>query len=333
MRAVVARAFGPPQSFMIEDLGSRSPGEGEVSVAIQVAGVSLVDSLIGAGHYQIQPPLPFTPGSEFAGTVAAVGRGVTAIQPGDRVCGATLHGAFAERITLAARSVTRIPDAMPLRQAAVFRVSFSTAYHALVQRGRLARGEVVLVLGASGAIGSAAVQIAKALGAFVVAHASTDTKRQFALECGADAVIDTSSDNWRNRLAAVTIGRQADVVIDPVGGIASARAFRSLAYNGRHLAIGFASGAIADLPLNLPIMKGAAAIGVNIYEFGRREPQASADNLARLFELYEARSLRPIVGASFTLDSFADAMQAVSDGTIRGRAVLNITGSRGESGP
>jgi NADPH2:quinone reductase len=213
---------------------------------------------------------------------------------------------------------------MPFHEAAVFRVSFTTAYHALVQKGRLTPGEIVFVMGASGAIGSSAVQTAKALGALVIAHASTDAKRRFALECGADAVIDGSSDSWRKELAAVTNGRQADIVVDPVGGAASARAFRSLAYNGRHLVIGFASGKIADLPLNLPILKSAAALGVNIYEFGRREPEVAANNLSRLLELYEARALRPIVGASFSLERFAEAMQAVIDGMVHGRVVLNI---------
>jgi NADPH2:quinone reductase len=158
----------------------------------------------------------------------------------------------------------------------------------------------------------------------VIAHASTDAKRRFALECGADAVIEGTSDSWRKELETVANGRQADIVVDPVGGAASARAFRSLAYNGRHLVIGFASGTIAELPLNLPILKSAAALGVNIYEFGRREPEIAANNLSRLFELYEARALRPVVGASFSLDRFAEAMQAVIDGTAHGRVVLDI---------
>ena len=325
-RALLARDYGPPESLTLEQVETPEPGRGQVRVSVRAAGVSFVDVLIASGRYQLKPPLPFTPGSEFAGEVQAVGEGVVDLQPGDRVCGGLLHGAFAEQVVAPARALTRIPDAMPFPEAAVFRVSHATALYALVQRGRLASGETVLVLGAAGAVGLAAVQVAKALGATVIASASSDVRRNLALASGADHAIDSSAADWRDQVKGLTDGRGVDVVVDPVGRAATELAFRALAWGGRHLVIGFAGGEIARLPTNLPLLKGADLVGVDIRQFGEREPDAAAANLRRLFELYAQRHLKPSIAKRLPLEDAVSAMRMVEANAVAGRVVLEMGG-------
>jgi len=320
MRAVVAREFGPPGSFLLEERSLPDPGPGEVRIGIRAAGVSFVDVLVATGQYQLKLPLPFTPGSEFAGMVAAVGPDA-GLAIGDRVCASAFGGALAEAAVVPARACVRIPDAMSFEEAAVFRVSYATAYHGLVQRGRLRPGETVLVLGAGGAVGAASVQVAKALAARVIGSASTEAKRALALEMGADEVVDSGAAHWRDRIKALTGGRGVDVVVDPVGGAASEPAFRALAWEGRHLVIGFVAG-IPKLAANLPLRKGAAIVGVDIRQFGERQPALAAENLARLFDLYGEGRLRPKIGLRLPLERFAEAMEAAAAGAGGGRIVL-----------
>lgn len=324
MRAVVARAFGAPESFAIEDRPTPEPGPGQVLVAVRAVGVSFVDVLIAAGRYQLKPPLPFTPGTEFAGVVQAVGEGVDELRPGDRVAASGFGGGLAERTLVAAGSALKIPETMDFAEASVFRVSYATGYYALVQRGRLEPGETVLVLGAGGAVGLACVQLAKALGARVVASAASEAKRALAREAGADAALETGAADWRDRIKALTEGRGVDVVADPVGGAATEPAFRSLAWKGRHLVIGFASGDIPRLPTNLSLLKGAELVGVDIRQFGEKEPQTAAANIRRLFELYDAGAVRPKVAQVFPLERFAEAMNAAGAGAAAGRIVVKL---------
>jgi NADPH2:quinone reductase len=323
MRAVIAEALGPPESFKLEERPNLAPGPGHIAISIRAAGVSFVDTLIAAGRYQVRPPLPFTPGSEFSGVVAAVGAGVEGLAVGDRVCASALGGALADLAIVPATAALRLPDDLPFNEAAVFRVSYATAYYALVQRGRLAAGETVLVLGAGGAVGLAAVQIARALGAYVIGSASTQAKRDLARLGGADHVIDAPAADWRRQLSALSPDG-VDIVVDPVGGVASEPAFRALAWGGRHLIIGFAAGEIARLPLNLALLKGATLVGVDIRQFGERQPAIAAINIARLFDLYAQGRVRPEVALTYPLERFAEAMNAAASGRLAGRVVVEI---------
>lgn len=324
MRAVIARELGPPDCLSIEDVLVPNPADGEVRIAVRAACVSFVDVLIMAGRYQVKPDLPFTPGTEFAGVVDAVGNGISADLIGARMCATAFGGGFAEFAVTALQSASTIPAAMSFEDAAVFRGGHATAFYALVQRGGLAPGETVLVLGAGGGVGLAAVQIAKAFGARVIASASSPAKRDMARRALADAVIDSAADDWRAQVRAHTNGRGADIIVDPVGGSATEQAFRALAWNGRHLVIGFAQGDIPRLPTNLALVKGAALVGVDGRQFEAREPAAAAENMTRLFALYEQGSIRPQVGAKYAFADFRCAVLAATERSQTGRIVLVI---------
>lgn len=323
-RAVVIRAFGHPSTFALEDRAPEPPGPGKITIRVHAAGISFVDVLVAAGEYQLKPPLPFIPGSEFSGVITAVGEGVDSARIGERVLGSAFGAAIAEDATIPAKFALSIPAGMSFEEAAVFRVSYATAYYALVQRGSLKAGETVLVLGAAGAVGYAAIEIAKALGALVIASASTDAKRALATQAGADRTVDARSETWRDDVKVANGDKPVDVVIDPIGGAATELAFRSLAWNGRLLVIGFASGTIAKLPVNLALLKGASLIGVDIRQFGEYEPELSAANVTALFDLYEAGFLHPPVAKTYRLDDFVAAMVEARSGEIAGRIVLTM---------
>ena len=323
-RAVVVHAFGEPESFSLEERDPGHPGPGKIRMKVHAAGVSFVDVLVAEGKYQLQPPLPFVPGSEFAGVIEAVGEGVDPARIGQRVCGSGFGAAVAEAAVIPAKLALPIPDAMSFEQASVFRVSYATAYHALVQRARLKAGEVLCVLGAAGAVGYASIQIGKALGATVIASASTKEKRDFALSGGADHAIDSNADDWRAQVKEASGGHGLDVVIDPLGDRFTEPAFRSLAWNGRHLVIGFAAGQIPKLPTNLALLKGASLIGVDIRQLGIFEPEMSEANIPALFDLYTAGHLRPPVASIYPLDRFADAMHEAKAGQSAGRVVIRM---------
>jgi NADPH2:quinone reductase len=325
MKAVLARAFGPPESFQVEEVSDPPVGPGEVRVRVLTAAVNFVDTLVTSGAYQVRPELPFIPGGEFAGIVDAVGAGVYMLVSGDRVCGSKIGGAWGQLVTLSPNLVFHIPPSMPFAEAGGFRVSNATAYHGLVQRASLKAGETVLVLGAGGAIGYAAVQIAKALGARVIASASSPEKRALALGAGADAAVDTRAADWRDHVKQAA-GGAIDVVVDPVGGEMTEPAFRCLGWNGRHLVIGFAEGTIPRLPTNLALVKGAALLGVDIRQFSLFEPATSRRNMRALFEFYEQGRLKAAPSRLFAMEDFAAALNAIKSGEIVGRAILDITG-------
>ncbi|MGE0387135.1 MAG: NADPH:quinone oxidoreductase family protein [Gammaproteobacteria bacterium] len=324
MRIVIGREFGPPESYAIEHRDPAPPGPGEVRIAVRAIGVSFVDVLTARGGYQVKPPLPFIPGSEFAGEVAQVGTDVTHLRPGDRVCAVGFGGVFAESVTVPAAGAVRIAPAMDFDAASVFLVSYGTAYHALVQRAGLRSGETVLVLGAGGAVGVAAMQVARALGARVIGSASTPAKRELVLAAGAHEVLDTQASDWRAQVKALTAGRGADVVVDPIGGAMTETAFRSLAWGGRHLVIGFASGSIGSVPANVALLKGAALVGVDIRQFLIHTPAVHADNVAALMRLHEQGHLAPVIGARFAFERYVDAMNAAYGGEVAGRVVLTV---------
>lgn len=320
-RAVFADAFGPPETFALREVEPKPVGPGEIRVAIRAIGISYVDVLTAMGKYQVTPPLPFIPGSECAGTVEEVGEGVTHLAVGDTVMGSSFGGIFAEAGTFRALSFNKVPDGMSLEQAAVFPPSYLTAAHALVDRGRLQPGETLLVLGAAGATGIAAIQVGKALGARVIASASSAEKRELCLASGAEAAIDTQSQTWRDDLKAANAGRPVDVVFDPVGGTMTEPAFRSLGYDGRHLVVGF-TGGIPTLKTNLALVKTASLIGVQLRVFGMEEPERMAATQARVMDMAGQGLLRPAIGKVYALDDYVAAMNDAFAGKTAGRIVM-----------
>lgn len=322
-RAIIADEFGPPEAYAIRDHVAPDPGPGQIRVAIKAIGISYVDVLTAAGKYQVTPPLPFIPGSECAGVIEAVGEGVTALAVGDRVMGSSFGGIFAEAGTFRASSFNRVPDALTLEEGAVFPPSYTTGFHALVDRGRLQPGETLLVLGAAGATGIAAIQIGKSLGARVIASASSETKRKLCLDAGADAVVDTRSEDWRGAVKAAAGGKAIDVVFDPVGGEMTDPAFRTLGYDGRYLVIGF-TGGIGTLKTNLPLVKTASLVGVQLRAFGEAEPEKAKANFAKVLELAGSGKLKPVIGKVFAFDDYRDAMNAAFKGEGAGRVVLKV---------
>jgi len=322
-RAIMADELGPADRYSLRDLPRRPLADGEVRVAVQAIGVSYVDVLTAAGEYQVKPPVPFIPGSEAAGIVIETASGIVDVAVGDRVVCGGWHGQFAEECILPRNDVIVIPSGIDLIEAAVFPASFSTAWHALVDRAQVKPGESVLVLGAGGATGYAAVQVAKCLGAYVIASASTPEKRALAAQGGADAAVDARAADWRNEVKVANGGKAVDVVFDPVGGTATEAAFRNLAWKGRHLVIGFPGG-IASLRTNLPLLKGASLIGVNIREFYQSEPQEAAANMRRLLDLASEGSLRPAIGRTYPFEDFPLAMAEAAKGESAGRVVLTV---------
>lgn len=320
-RAVRADELGPPENYALVDHDPGPPSPTQVSISIRAAGISFVDVLTANGGYQVKPPVPFIPGSECAGVVTAVGADVSGLAVGDKVVASGWGGMFADATNLPARTVRKMPDALSFEEAAVFPVSYATAWHALVDRGRLAAGETLLVLGAGGATGYAAVQIGKHLGARVIGSASSDAKRALAIAGGADAVVDARGDDWREQVKAANGGQGVDVVFDPVGGDATDPAFRSLAWNGRHLVIGFPGGMTA-LKTNLPLLKGASLVGVDIRQFGIFEPDKSEANRDTVFALAAEGKLRPAIARAYKLDDYRAAMADAAAGKSAGRIVL-----------
>lgn len=320
-RAVIADELGPPSAYSLRDLPSQPLCPDQVRIAIRAAGISYVDVLTADGRYQVKPPLPFIPGSEAAGVISEVGSAVRGLEVGDRVSASGWGGLFADEAVLPARAVRKLPDAMDFAEAAVFPVSYATAWHALVDRGQLRAGETLLVLGAGGATGYAAIQLGKHLGARVIASASSKPKRALALAGGADAAVDASAEDWREQVKAANGGKGVDVVFDSIGGTATDPAFRSLAWGGRHLVIGFPAG-IAALRTNLPLLKGSSLVGVDIRQFGEFEPDKAEANRSEIFLLAADGVLRPHIAAAYPLEQFREAMTAAAEGAQAGRIVL-----------
>jgi NADPH2:quinone reductase len=324
VKAVVCAAFGPPSSLVVTDVASPSPGPGEVVVSVHAASVNFPDLLIIQNKYQTEPPLPFSPGTEAAGVVKHVGAGVVDLEPGDRVMAYTRYGAFAEEVKAEATRVLPIPDRMDDLSAAAFLVTYGTAYHALADRAALRRGETVLVLGAAGGVGLAAVQIAKALGARVIACASTEDKLAVCRAHGADQTINYATEAFRPRIADLTDGQGVDVVYDPVGGPYTEPALRSTAWRGRVLVVGFAAGEIPRIALNLPLLKGCAIVGVYWGDFVRRERAAAVATFRQLAAWFDEGRLKPHVSVVLPLDRAAEALQLMQQRDVIGKIVLRV---------
>ena len=324
MKAVVCKAYGPPESLVFEDVASPVPGPGEAVISVKAASVNFPDVLIIENKYQVKPPLPFSPGSELAGIVKAIGDGVTTCKPGDRVMAITGYGAFAEEVKTEARRMLAIPDGMDFATAAAFGLTYATSEHALVDRGALKASETLLVLGAAGGVGLAAIEIGKILGARVIACASTGDKLAMCRQHGADETINYATEDLRERIKALTAGAGADVVYDPVGGAYTELALRSIAWRGRLLVVGFAAGEIPKIPLNLTLLKGCSIVGVFWGDWARREPQHFAEAMARLGRWYAEGRLKPHISATFPLERAADALTLMTSRKVTGKVVLIV---------
>lgn len=304
------------------ELPDPAPKAGEVLVEIRAASLNFPDLLIVQNKYQIKPPLPFVPGSEFAGVVQAVGDGVSHLQVGQNVACLSGTGGFATHTIAPAARCIPLPDGFGHVDAAAFIMTYATSYHALLDRGQLQAGETVLVLGAAGGVGTAAIQIAKAKGARVIAAASTDEKCDVCLKLGADAVINYSVEDLRDAAKSLTDGRGPDVIYDPVGGALAEPAFRSIAWRGRYLVVGFASGPIPSLPLNLPLLKGASVVGVFWGEFAKREPQANASMMGTLLQWYAQGKIRPAIDRTMPMSQLPAAFAHMGARAVIGKLVL-----------
>lgn len=324
MKAYLVEQFGPPETLVLKDVDAAPLPAGHVRMRVRASGASLVDALIASGKYQVKPPLPFSPGSEFAGDVEDVAPGVTSPKIGDRVMASGFTGGFSEIAVVPAIAATPIPQSMRFEVAAGFRVNYMTALHGLRQRAAMAPGETLLVLGAGGGVGSAAIEIGKIMGATVIAAASTQEKRDFAMKLGADHAIDTDAATFRDALKQVS-GRGVDVVYDPVGGPLTELAFRSLAWRGRHLVVGFASGAIPSLPVNLALLKGAALIGVDLARFSfMHEPALAQENMKQLLAWFEEGKLKPVQGRVYPFENARDALSDILERRAVGKIIVQI---------
>jgi NADPH2:quinone reductase len=302
---------------------SPKAGEGQVVISVHACGVNFPDTLIIEGKYQFKPALPFSPGAEVAGIVKEIGPGVTSFKPGDRVIGATTWGGYAQEALAQAERVIRMPEGMDFQTASAFLLTYGTSHHALKDRAELKAGETVLVLGAAGGVGLAAVDIAKVMGARVIAAASTEEKLAVCRQHGADETINYATEDLRERLKALTGGRGVDVVYDPVGGDLSEPALRSMAWRGRFLVVGFAAGGIPNVPLNLPLLKGCSIVGVFWGAFMRNEPARNEANLRELVAWIHERKLHPHIYAVYPLERAADALHDVMNRKVTGKVVLS----------
>ena len=322
MRAVLCKHYGPPSDLVVEDIPSPAAGPGQLVVSVHACGVNFPDTLIIQGQYQFKPELPFSPGAEVAGVVKEVGAGVTAFRPGDRVIAATTWGGYAEEVVADAARCLAMPAGMAFDVAAAFLLTYGTSHHALRDRADLRPGETLLVLGAAGGVGLAAVELGKAMGARVIAAASSAEKLAVCREHGADELIDYSQEDLRARIKDITGGKGVDVVYDPVGGDYAEPALRSMAWRGRFLVVGFAAGQIPSLPFNLPLLKGCSVVGVFWGAFTRNEPERHQANLKELLAWVADGRLRPHVSARYPLEHAADAMRDLTERRVQGKVVL-----------
>jgi NADPH2:quinone reductase len=324
VKAVLCKAFGPPESLVVEDIELPPPGPGEIVISVKAASVNFPDVLIIQNKYQFKPPLPFSPGSEVAGVVKSVGDGVTHVKPGAAVMAFTTYGGFAEEVKTEARRVLPLPTGMSFEQAAAFGLTYATSDFGLRDRGDLKAGETLLVLGAAGGVGIAAIEIGKAVGARVIACASTADKLAACREHGADETINYATEDLRERIKELTGGKGVDVVYDPVGGPYTELALRSLAWRGRLLVVGFAAGDIPKIPLNLTLLKGCSIVGVFWGEFVRREPDRFAESMRQLGRWFSEARIKPHISATFPLERAADALTLMADRKVTGKVVLSV---------
>lgn len=324
MKAVLCHQFGPPESLQLESIDPPTPKAHEAVIDVKAAALNFPDVLMIEGKYQSLPPFPFSPGGEVAGVVSAIGADVSSVQVGDRVFAGCGHGGMREALSLNANALRPVPEGMSFVQASGISTTYGTSYYALKQRANLQPGENLLVLGAGGGVGIAAVELGKAMGARVLAAASTPEKREAARLAGADELIDYSDGDLKTKVKALTDGKGADVIYDPVGGDLFDQVMRCVNWEGRVLVIGFAAGDIPKLPINLVLLKSCQVVGVFYGAFTGRSPDEAAQNFREILDFYSAGKLNPLVGQTFPLSDYAAALRCLSERRAIGKVVLEL---------
>ncbi|MEI7783863.1 MAG: NADPH:quinone oxidoreductase family protein [Betaproteobacteria bacterium] len=322
MKALICREYGPPENLSVQDMPDPQPGPGEVVVRVRAAGVNFPDALIVQNLYQFKPTPPFSPGGETAGEVLAVGEGVQRVKVGDKVIALTIWGGFAEQVLAKQEQIIPMPEGLSFEVAGSLLLTYGTCLHALRDRAALQPGQTVLVLGAAGGIGIATIELAKALGARVIAAASSAEKLATCRAQGADEVINYREQNLRDEVKRLTGGQGVDVVMDPVGGDYAEQALRSMAWRGRYLVVGFTDGQIPRLPLNLVLLKGCAIVGVFWGDFIRREPQAAQVDLRDLMQMLEQGKIKPLISGRYSLEQAPQAILELSQRRAQGKLIV-----------
>lgn len=324
MKAMLCKEYGPPETLVFEEVESRPLDKDQVRIAVHAAGINFPDTLIIQGQYQFKPDLPFSPGAEAAGEVTEVGANVSKVKVGDRVAWFSVSGGYADEIVAVESEVTPISDSMDYETAAGMFLTYGTSYHALVQRANIQPGETMLVLGAAGGVGLAAVDIGRALGAKVIAAASSDEKLALAKQYGAEMTINYSTEDVKKRTKELTGGKGVDVIYDPVGGELFEQSLRAIARKGRMLVVGFASGEIPKLPANLVLLKDCQVVGVFWGQFTMLEPDVNAQNIKDLVRMFEDGSIKPLISARYPLEKAADALHDILARKVTGKVVLDM---------
>ncbi|MEP5731224.1 MAG: NADPH:quinone oxidoreductase family protein [Sulfitobacter sp.] len=331
MKAMLSKVVGGPETLVLEDLPTPQPGKREVLIRVHAAGVNFPDTLIIQDMYQMKPPRPFAPGGEVAGVVEAVGENINGLAVGDRVLGMTGFGGFATHVLIDAMKVLKIPENMPFEEAACFVLTYGTSHHALKDRAEIEEGETLLILGAAGGVGAAAIELGKAAGAKVIAAVSSDEKAQFCRDLGADETLIYDRDmsdravqkEFSSQIKKLSGSGGVDVVYDAVGGNYAEPAVRALAWKGRYLVVGFPAG-IPKIPLNLTLLKGCQIVGVFWGAHTMHEPVNHAENMGDLFRLYKEGKIKPSISASYPLEKAGDALQLLQDRKVLGKVVVTI---------
>lgn len=321
MRALLCKEFGPPESLVVEDVPSPEPGPGQLRIRVEAAGVNFPDSLIIENKYQFKAQPPFSPGGEVAGTIDKLGEGVEGFAVGDRVMASSTYGGFAEECIVPAEKAVKLPPEFDLKVAAAIGLVYGTSYHALFDRGGMTEADTVLVLGAAGGVGLAAVELAHAAGATVIAAASTDEKLAVCREHGADHLINYERDDLRARLKEVCPDGPS-IIYDPVGGELTEKAFRSIGTRGRHLIVGFAAGEIPRIPMNLALLKFASLVGVFWGDYTRREPESNLRDMKTITDWIREGRLKPVISASYPLAEGGKAIRHLVDRKAIGKVVV-----------
>jgi len=322
MKAVLCKQHGLPETLVVEDVAGLVPGPKQIVISVKACGVNFPDTLIIQNLYQFKPALPFSPGGELAGVVKAVGEGVKHLQVGQPVLAFTGWGGFAEEVLADGKQVIPLPPGVDFTIAAAFMMTYGTSFHALKDRAHIQPGETLLVLGAAGGVGLAAIELGKKMGARVIAAASSAEKLAVCREHGADELINYESEDLRERVKALTDGKGADVIYDPVGGKYAEPALRSIVWKGRYLVVGFAAGDIPKIPLNLALLKGCAILGVFWGEFATRESQVNMANGMQLFQWLMQGELKPHVSKTYPLEKAGEALRALMERQVAGKLVL-----------
>ncbi len=322
MKAVLCNAFGPLENLTIEEISSLTPQPEEVIIHVKACGLNFPDTLIVQGKYQSKPDFPFSPGGEISGIIKEIGKDVTHLKIGDKVMYGSVFGGFAEEVKAKAKDVFNMPRTMDFTTAASSMLTYGTSYHALVNRANLQQGEILLVLGAAGGVGTAAIQIGKILGATVIAAASTDEKLEFCKENGADITINYTKENLKEKIKELTKGKGADVIYDPIGDKFSEPALRAIAWKGRYLVVGFAAGEIPKIPLNLVLLKGCQIVGVFWGAFFKNDPQQNTENFMTIVKWFAEGKLKSKIHGKYPLEKVVEAMQAMINKEVKGKIVL-----------